>query len=78
MMPAAGALGGRARVVSCDEWRRRVGRRVRARREHGARQPIASVVPALGIGAGLSRLWVRAGRPRGVAEVVAEAEHEES
>jgi hypothetical protein len=40
-------------------------------------QPIVSVAAALVIGAGLSRLWVRAGRPRGVAEVVAEAEHEE-
>jgi hypothetical protein len=40
-------------------------------------QPIASVAAALLIGAGLSRLWVHAGRPRGVAEVVAEAEQEE-
>ena len=40
-------------------------------------QPIASVAAALLVGAGLSRLWVRAGRPRGIAEVVAEAEQED-
>jgi hypothetical protein len=39
-------------------------------------EPVASVAAALLIGAGLSRLWVRAGRPRGIAEVVAESEHE--
>jgi amino acid transporter len=38
--------------------------------------PIASVAAALLIGFGLYRLWVRAGRPRGVAEVVAESEHD--
>lgn len=41
-------------------------------------QPIASVAAALLIGAGLSRLWVRAGCPRGIAEVVADAEHAQS
>lgn len=37
-------------------------------------QPIASVAAAGAIAYGLHRLWVRAGRPRGIAEVVAEAE----
>jgi amino acid transporter len=41
-------------------------------------QPIASVAAALLIGTALSRLWVRAGRPRGIAEVVAEAEQEDA
>ncbi len=40
-------------------------------------QPIASVAAALLIGAGLARTWVRAGRPRGIAEVVAESEQDE-
>jgi hypothetical protein len=40
-------------------------------------QPIASVADSLLIGALLARLWVRAGRPRGIADVVAEAEYEE-
>jgi amino acid transporter len=38
--------------------------------------PIASVAAALLIGGGLYTFWVRAGRPRGVADVVAESEHE--
>jgi hypothetical protein len=41
-------------------------------------QPIASVAAALLICAALPRLWVRAGRPRGIAEVVAEAEQEDA
>jgi hypothetical protein len=31
-------------------------------------QPIASIAAALLIGAALPQLWVRAGRPRGIAE----------
>jgi amino acid transporter len=37
--------------------------------------PIASVVAALLIAATLHRLWARAGRPRGIADVVSDAEH---
>jgi len=40
-------------------------------------EPIASLA-ALLIAAVLHRLWVKAGRPRGVREVAAEAEHDES
>lgn len=38
-------------------------------------RPIASVAAALAIAAALYRLWARAGRPRGIADAVAEAEH---
>jgi len=41
-------------------------------------QPIASVAAALIIAFGLHRFWVRAGRPRGIADVVSQAEHVES
>ena len=41
-------------------------------------QPIASVVAALIIAFGLYRLWVRAGRPRGIADVISQAEHLET
>ena len=37
--------------------------------------PIVSVLAALLIGLGLHGLWVRAGRPRGIASVLVEAEH---
>jgi amino acid transporter len=39
--------------------------------------PIVSVAAALLIGLGLHGLWVRAGRPRGIASVLVEAEHGE-
>ena len=38
-------------------------------------QPIASVAAALVIAFVLYRFWVRAGRPRGIADIVSEAEH---
>ena len=40
-------------------------------------KPIASVAAALLIAYALHRLWVRAGRPRGITHVVSEAEHDE-
>jgi len=40
-------------------------------------KPIASVAAALLIAWALHRLWVRAGRPRGITHVAAEAEHDE-
>jgi hypothetical protein len=36
--------------------------------------PIISLAAALLIGLGLHRLWLRAGRPRGIASVLVEAE----
>jgi hypothetical protein len=39
--------------------------------------PIVSIVTALLIAAALYALWVRSGRPRGIRNVAAEAEHEE-
>lgn len=38
-------------------------------------RPIASVVAALLVAGALHRLWARAGRPRGIAQAVADAEH---
>jgi len=40
-------------------------------------RPIVSVAAALVIAFALHRFWVRAGRPRGIADVVSEAEHHE-
>jgi lipopolysaccharide export LptBFGC system permease protein LptF len=40
-------------------------------------RPIASVAAAFIIAFALYRFWVRAGRPRGIADVVSEAEHHE-
>ncbi len=37
-------------------------------------RPLASVLAALLIAAALHRLWARAGRPRGIAGVVSQAE----
>lgn len=41
----------------------------------GRGRPIASVAAALLIALALQRFWVRAGRPRGIADVISEAEH---
>ncbi len=40
-------------------------------------QPLASVAAALIVGGGLYCLWVRAGRPRGIAEAISHAEHDD-
>jgi hypothetical protein len=40
----------------------------------GRGYPLASLAAALGIAAVLHRLWVRAGRPSGIAEAEVEAE----
>ncbi|MER8162094.1 hypothetical protein [Streptomyces sp. NPDC094472] len=37
-------------------------------------EPIASLVAAVAIAAVLHRMWVKAGRPRGIRDVTAEAE----
>ncbi|MER6796801.1 amino acid permease, partial [Amycolatopsis mediterranei] len=39
--------------------------------------PIISIAASLLIAAGLYWLWVRSGRPRGIRNIAAEAEHEE-
>jgi amino acid transporter len=77
--PGHGALLAprRAPRLPRDESRRRRRRRLHARREPRPRPPDRLRAPALTVAGGLCRLWVRAGRPRGIADAVAGAEQSE-